>query len=164
MTNHEAVFTKDTNNKKMTVVRTFNAPLQQVWDSWTQSEILDQWWAPKPWKAVTKSMDFREGGQWFYYMEGPEGERHYCKFTYKEIEPNNYYSGSDNFCDENGNVNTDFASMYWKVQFAGDGAATMVTVEINVDKAEDLETILKMGFKEGFTMGLNNLDEVLANS
>jgi uncharacterized protein YndB with AHSA1/START domain len=108
MTKNEAVFTKDTANKTITVVRPFDANQQQVWDAWTQSEILDQWWAPKPWKAGTKSMDFREGGEWFYYMEGPDGERHYSKFIYKTINPITSYSGYDMFSDENGNRNTEF--------------------------------------------------------
>ncbi|MDB5149731.1 MAG: hypothetical protein JWQ57_3751, partial [Mucilaginibacter sp.] len=62
MTNNEAVFTKDLQNKKINVVRTFNAPLNLVWQAWTESDILDQWWAPKPYRAETKLMDFREGG------------------------------------------------------------------------------------------------------
>ena len=162
MTKHEAVFTKDTTNKNITVVRSFNAALQQVWDAWTKSELLDQWWAPKPWKAVTKSMDFREGGQWFYYMQGPEGERHHSYFNYKEIDPKNYYAGNDGFSDEEGNPSSEMPNMDWKVNFAGDGAATMVTIVLSFDKEEDMKTILEMGFQEGFTMGLNNLDELLA--
>jgi len=162
MTTNEAVFTKDIANKKITVVRAFNAPLQRVWDAWTQSDILDQWWAPKPWKAGTKSMDFREGGRWFYYMEGPDGERHYCQFHYKEIVPQKYYSGSDNFCDENGNPNTEFPSIEWKVEFEGHGEKTVVTSILTFSKPEDMDAILTMGFEEGFKMGLGNLDEYLA--
>ncbi len=162
MTKHEAVFTKDTTNKNITVVRSFNVALQQVWDAWTKSELLDQWWAPKPWKAITKSMDFREGGQWFYYMQGPEGERHYSYFNYKEIDPKNYYAGNDGFSDEEGNPSSEMPNMDWKVNFAGDVAATMVTIVISFDKEEDMKAILEMGFQEGFTMGLNNLDELLA--
>lgn len=159
MTKNEAVFTKDTVNKTIKVVRAFNAHQQQVWDAWTQSEILDQWWAPKPWKAGTKSMDFREGGEWFYYMEGPDGERHYCQFQYKTINPITSYSGNDMFCDENGNPNNEFPSMTWRVKFEEANERTTVTSTINFDKAEDMETIIKMGFEEGFKMGLGNLDD-----
>src|SRR5690606_39103015 len=162
MTTNEAVFTKDIANKKITVVRAFNAPLQRVWDAWTQSDILDQWWAPKPWKAGTKSMDFREGGQWFYYMEGPDGEMHYCQFNYKESVPQKYYSGSDNFCDENVNPTTDFPNMDWKVEFDGLGERTVVTSSLTFSKPEDMDAIINMGFEEDFKMGLGNLDEYLA--
>jgi PhnB protein len=164
MATNEAVFTKDTDNKKMTVVRAFNAPLQKVWSAWTQSEILDQWWAPKPWKAGTVSMDFKEGGRWFYYMEGPEGERHYSFFNYKEIVPQKYYSGTDGFSDERGIVNTEMPTLRWKVEFKEDGDKTVVTSTLSFDKQEDMDAILKMGFEEGFKMGLSNLDEYLAKN
>jgi len=164
MATNEAVFTKDTDNKKITIVRAFDAPLQKVWNAYTQSDILDQWWAPKPWKAGTKRMDFREGGQWFYYMEGPDGERHYCLFNYKEIVPQKYYSGSDSFCDKDGNPTNEFPSMNWKTQFEEDGDKTIVTSVITYATIEDMETIIKMGFEEGFKMGQQNLDEYLAKN
>ncbi|MHB1279027.1 MAG: SRPBCC family protein, partial [Bacteroidia bacterium] len=78
-------FLVDKENKKIRVERSFNAPLDLVWAAWTEPEILDQWWAPKPWRAETKSMDFRVGGRWLYCMAGPEGERHWCLFDYKTI-------------------------------------------------------------------------------
>ena len=48
----ETVYTKDAANNKMSVVREFDAPLEKVWKAWTEPKLLDQWWAPKPWKAV----------------------------------------------------------------------------------------------------------------
>jgi uncharacterized protein YndB with AHSA1/START domain len=44
-------FVVDKQNNKVKVTREFAAPLSKVWAAWTQSELLDQWWAPKPWKA-----------------------------------------------------------------------------------------------------------------
>src|SRR5687767_16002716 len=100
-------FQVDKEAKQIKVTREFDAPLDLVWQAWTNSEILDQWWAPKPWKAVTKSMDFREGGTWLYYMQGPEGEKHWCKAEYKSIKPQKFFSWLDAFCDEKGVINKD---------------------------------------------------------
>jgi uncharacterized protein YndB with AHSA1/START domain len=161
MTKNEAVFTKDVTNRTLTIVRPFNASLAKVWDAWTKSEILDQWWAPKPYRAGTVEMDFREGGHWRYYMEGPEGEKHYCQCNYHTIAPRQFYTATDMFCDEQGNPNTEFPSMDWKVSFAEADVQTTVTTVITFARIEDMEAIVKMGFEEGFTMGLGNLDEVL---
>ena len=68
-------FTVDKANKKINVERAFAAPLKKAWAAWTQAELLDQWWAPKPWKAQTKSMDFKVGGRWIYSMTGPDGTK-----------------------------------------------------------------------------------------
>ena len=66
-------FTVDKENKTVNVKREFNASLANVWSAWTEAEILDQWWAPSPWKSKTKSMEFKEGGQRLYAMVGPQG-------------------------------------------------------------------------------------------
>ena len=58
---NKSVLTKDPGGKKLQVVEEFDVPVAAVWEAWTTPELLDQWWAPKPWKAETKSMDFREG-------------------------------------------------------------------------------------------------------
>ena len=162
MATKETIYRKDAANKKLTVVREFDAPLEQVWKAWTQSELLDKWWAPKPWKANTKSMDFRDGGRWLYYMEGPDGTRQYCSADYKNIIPQKSFNVLDAFCDENGTINTDFPRMNWNTQFSASGKGTKVEVQITFATEADLEKIIEMGFKEGFAAAHGNLDELLA--
>ena len=158
----ETIYTVDEAKKTISVVREFDAAPEQVWKAWTQPELLDQWWAPKPWKAGTQSMDYRDGGKWSYYMQGPDGTRHYCFFNYEKIVPNKFFSGEDGFCDEKGNVLTDFPRMGWELNFNKSGNGTKVDILIKFKSLEDLNKIVEMGFKEGFAMGHQNLDELLA--
>ncbi|MDB5256184.1 MAG: Activator of Hsp90 ATPase 1 family protein [Chitinophagaceae bacterium] len=157
-------FTVDKANKKINVEREFAAPLENVWAAWTQSELLDQWWAPRPWMAVTKTMDFKVGGHWLYAMTSPEGEKHWCKINYKSIAPLKNYSALDAFCDENGKPNQPpFPNSLWNNTFSEKGKdTTLVSIEITYESLENLENIINMGFQGGFTMGLSNLDELLA--
>ena len=161
-TKNETVYTKDVANKKMTVVREFAAPVDRVWAAWTQAELLDKWWAPKPWKAETKSQNFKEGGKWLYSMVGPQGERHWSGCNYNSIMPAKNFITLDYFCDENGNINPDFGTSTWNNQFQSSGNGTKVTVEITYDSVENMDKQIQMGFKEGFAMGHDNLDELLA--
>lgn len=154
-------FSVDKENNRVNVEREFAAPVGKVWAAWTQSELLDQWWAPRPWKARTKSMDFREGGSWLYAMVGPEGEEHWAKVEYKTIAPQQSFSANDAFCDEHGTINTEFAQAIWTNTFTEADGTTTVSVAIQYDKYEDIEQMIQMGFKEGFTMALGNLDELL---
>lgn len=156
-------FTVDKANNKIKVEREFDAPVNLVWTAWTESDLLDQWWAPKPYRAETKSQDFSEGGTWLYCMVGPEGDRHWCRADYKAIKPKSKLSWLDAFCDENGKVNTGHPRSLWNNVFTETGDSTVVNIEISYDKLEDLETVIKMGFKEGFTMGLENLDHYLSS-
>lgn len=155
-------FLVDKENKRITVERSFAAPLALVWSAWTQAEILDQWWAPKPWRAETKAMQAADGGRWQYCMVSPEGERHWCIFDYERVEAQQYFSGRDAFCDENAHINPEMPSTFWHNTFAADGGSTLVRVELRFDSLEHLETLLEMGFQGGFTMGLGNLDAYLA--
>jgi len=154
-------FVVDKSQNKVTVTRAFLAPLEKVWAAWTESEWLDQWWAPKPWKADTATMDFKEGGFWLYAMGGPDGEKHWSRADYEKIEPLKSFSGVDAFCDEHGNLIEDFPKSYWNVKFIQTKDATTVVIEIKYDSLADLEKYIEMGFKEGFTSALGNLDELL---
>lgn len=159
MTN-ETKITQD-GTTKLVVTRSFKASKDKVWRAWTESALLDQWWAPKPWKAETKEMDFTEGGHWLYAMVGPDGEKHWCRADYKTVDAQSSFSALDAFCDENGNPNTDFPRMNWFNTYTALGDTTDVTIEISFDSEESLNKIVEMGFKEGFSMGLTNLDELL---
>lgn len=159
----ETIYTKDLANKKIVALRQFEAPVDLVWRAWTESELLEKWWAPKPFKAVTQSMQFSIGGKWRYYMEGPDGTRHYCLVGYDNIIPGKFFSGIDGFCDEQGTLIKEMPSMFWECTFTPHGKATSVQVDVKFDSVEDLERIVEMGFKEGFAMAHGNLDELLAS-
>lgn len=162
ITKHEARVAKDTANNKVTVVKEFDADVQQVWKAWTDSTILDKWWAPKPWRAETNKMNFKEGGAWLYSMVGPEGERHYGRADYTKIEKEKSFTVSDSFTDEKGNKNPDMPSTTWNVKFLKTPNGTKVEIVITGNNEGDVERMLDMGFEEGFKMGLDNLDELLA--
>lgn len=161
MSNKQTTISKDAANKKLIVVREFDAPLEEVWKAWTEKDILDQWWAPKPWKAKTKAMDFREGGSWLYSMTGPDGTELYSRADFKTIVQNKSFIADDAFCDENGKVSYDFPGSHWKNEFSQTATGTKVEVEITFATEEDMKKLIEMGFEAGFTAAHGNLDEVL---
>lgn len=154
-------FSVNKESKTINVTREFAANRNLVWDAWTKSELLDQWWAPEPYKNKTKTMDFREGGYWLYAMTSPENVSHWCKADYQKIEDKVSFSCLDAFCDENGNINSDFPRSQWNNRFNENGDNTTVNITIQFASLNDLEKIVEMGFKEGFTMGLEQLDKLL---
>ncbi len=154
-------FTVDKGSNTVNVKREFAANLDLVWNAWTKPELLDQWWAPKPYRTETKSMDFKEGGMWLYAMISPSSEKHWCKNDYHKIDWLKSFTGLDAFCDENGSVNQDMPRTIWTNVFSVTGDKTLVTITAKYDSLADLEKIIELGFKEGFTMALGNLDELL---
>jgi uncharacterized protein YndB with AHSA1/START domain len=155
-------FIVDKEHNKVKVTREFAAPLTEVWAAWTQSELLDEWWAPKPWKTQTKTMEFKDGGRWIYAMLGPEGEVHWCRADFKSISPMKSFKVDEAFCDPEGNITRDYPIASWLCKFRETENKTIVDIEIQYESLADLEKYIEMGFKEGFTMALGNLDELLA--
>lgn len=155
-------FTVDRATNAIQVKRAFAAELPLVWDAFTKSELLDQWWAPKPWTVRTKAMDFREGGHWLYAMVSPEGEEHWGKVTYETIQNQKGYTAHDGFTDAAGTINETMPQATWQNRFMDQGEVTLVTLQITYDNLAQLETILQMGMQGGLTMCLENLDELLA--
>lgn len=154
-------FTVNKEKNMVNVKREFEADLELVWEAWTNPEILDQWWAPKPYKTQTKSMDFREGGMWLYSMISPKDEKHWCKADYKKIEHQKSYSYIDNFCDENGKVSEKFPNSFWTNVFKEDKETTTVNITIQYESLEALEKVIEVGFKDGFIMAMQNLDQYI---
>lgn len=160
-TNLQFDFTVNKENNTVNVKREFAANLELVWEAWTNPAILDLWWAPKPYRTETKSMNFKEGGTWLYAMISPEDEKHWCKNDYHKIDHQKSYSGLDAFCDENGKVNMEMPRTLWTNNFIENGDSTTVNIVAQYESLSDLEKIIQMGFKEGFTMALENLDQYL---
>lgn len=142
--------------------REFEAPVSLVWRAYTEAELLDQWWAPQPWKTETRSMDFRPDGKWLYDMVGPDGERHGAVQIFREIVFEKYFSGTDAFTDQNGNINESMPVAAWKNTFTPTANGTLVKVDAVYPNKEALEMVIRMGMDKGIAMAHNNLDELLA--
>lgn len=158
---NETIFTISDDKKTLVVERKFDAPVSRVWDFWTKQELLEQWWAPQPWKAVTKSFEFGEGGHWHYAMAGPEGEKHWGWMDYLQIDPKKNFRGNDCFCDEEGTVDRDLPTADWHNEFIEDGSSTLVIITTVYNAPDELNKVIEMGMKEGLRMTLDQLEELL---
>jgi uncharacterized protein YndB with AHSA1/START domain len=153
-------FTVDKATNTIHITREFAADLDLVWDAFTKAEMLDQWSAPKPWKARTKEMDFREGGRWLYAMVSSENVSHWSLVEFIKIGVKSSFSTRNSFSDENGNsINNAFSLV--KNSFKAGTETTTVHIEKKFDDLSTLEMMIAKGFKEGTAAGLTNLDEYL---
>jgi uncharacterized protein YndB with AHSA1/START domain len=153
-------FTVDKATKTVFVNREFDAPLSLVWDAFTRQEILDQWWAPKPYASKTKFMDFKVGGRRFYAMVSPEGQENWQLQKYTSISPKTNFKYFSAFADKD--ENPSLPGSEWDLSFSEQNGITKVSIVIKNDSLERMEKMIEMGFKEGFTMTLNYLEELLA--
>lgn len=154
-------FTVDKAAKTVFVTREFAAGLPLVWDAFTKQEILDQWWAPKPWASQTKVMDFTVGGRRFYAMVSPDGQMMWSVQKYTSITPKTNFKYLNAFADAD--ENPELPGSDWDYSFSEENGKTKVSIIIYNDSLERMEKMIEMGFKEGFTATLDELDQLLAS-
>ena len=58
--------------------------------------------------------------------------------------------------------NRELPGSEWDYNFSEQNGKTKVSISIYNESLERLEKMIEMGFKEGFTMTLKNLEEILA--
>jgi uncharacterized protein YndB with AHSA1/START domain len=155
-------FTVDKATKTVFINREFAADLSLVWDAYTKQEILDQWWAPKPWESKTKFMNFEVGGRRFYAMVSPEGQERWAVQKYTSISPKTNFKILNAFADKD--ENPELPGSEWDLTFSEQNGKTKVSISIYNESLERMEQMIEMGFKEGFSLVLKNLEELLATT
>jgi uncharacterized protein YndB with AHSA1/START domain len=138
----------------------FDADISLVWDAITKPELLDQWYAPAPWKSRTKHMNFEVGGRRFYAMVSPEGQEMWAVQKYTSISPKTNFQFYNAFADKDENLQ--LPGSEWDLNFTEQKDSTKVNIAIYNESLERMERMIAMGFKEGFTATLGNLKNLLA--
>lgn len=153
-------FTVDKTTKTVCIIREFDAERWLVWDAFTTPEILDQWTAPAPWVAKTKYMNFEVGGKRFYAMVSPEGQERWAIQEYVSISPKTHFKMLNAFADKD--ENPELPGSEWDYTFSEQNGKTTVSISIYNESLARMEKMIEMGFKEGFTMTMTNLEKLLA--
>jgi uncharacterized protein YndB with AHSA1/START domain len=93
-------------SKQIEVTKTFNAPVEMVWQVWVDPELVKRWWGPKYFTSPVAKMDFREGGRSIVSMQAPKkmgGQEFYSVWEYTSIIPLNRIEFIQSLSDEDGN-------------------------------------------------------------
>src|SRR5690349_7395217 len=156
-------FKVDQSTNTILIDKEFDAELSLVWDAFTTQEILDEWWAPKPLVSKTKVMNFEVGGRRFYAMVWPDGREHWGIQRYTLINPKTRIKWLSSFTDNEENINTELPTSEWELNFSEQHAqgTTKVSIVIKHKTLANIEAEIQMGFKEGFSVILNYLEQLL---
>jgi len=84
---------------KLTIERTFQASIEEVWELWTTKDGIESWWGPEGFSVAVRDLDLRPGGDLLYTMSAvraeeidymvkagmPLSNNHHIKFV--EVDP-----------------------------------------------------------------------------
>jgi uncharacterized protein YndB with AHSA1/START domain len=82
--------------------RTFNASVADVWRVWIDADSIKKWWGPKSYTAVVVRNDVREGGSFLWAMKSEQGRMFWNTGTYQEVVANKKIVSTMSFSNENG--------------------------------------------------------------
>jgi len=60
---------------RLTLERTFRAPIHEVWELWTTREGIEAWWGPDGFSVDVRSLELRAGGALVYVMSAVAQEQ-----------------------------------------------------------------------------------------
>jgi uncharacterized protein YndB with AHSA1/START domain len=62
-----------------------DAPIELVWQVWTNPEHIKHWWGPDGFTNTIQKMDVTNGGEWIFTMHGPDGNNYPNKTIFREV-------------------------------------------------------------------------------
>lgn len=145
----------DANDRTLTLERTFNGPIQLVWDAWTQPEHIAQWWGPKGMETRVLEHNFEVGGNWKYAMTMPDGSDFIADGVYTEIAELKRIFSSANFKPMTEGVEI-------QARFEANGDQTNFRFSVVHPTAEYCQQQEKMGFTNGWGSVFDRLGEFVS--
>ena len=127
-----------TGTSELRIKRTFQAPIELMWQVWTDPGHLVEWWGPDGFTSTIHTMDFREGGEWRLTMHSPDGTNFPNRSIFREIVPmkkivfehfNPHFITSVTFEAAGGETTID-----WRMEF---DSAEMRDIVVQAHKAEE---------------------------
>ena len=155
---------RDVDALTLTIVATFDASVERVWQVWEDPRQLERWWGPPTWPATFVRHDFVPGGASRYYMTGPEGEKSRGWWTTtmidapRRLEFDNGFAGDDGEPDKGNEVEP----MRMTVTLDTVDGVTRMTTVTAFASTEQLEQVLEMGMEEGMREAMGQIDALLA--
>lgn len=139
-------------NRQLSIIRTLNAPIDLVWEVWSNPEHIAQWWGPEGFTNTIKVMDFKEQGEWKFTMHGPDGTNYPNRSIFKEIVPYKKIVFE--------HFNPHFITT---VLFEDRGEETLMNWTVVLDSAEILQALIKSHkADEGLKQNAGKLEKYLS--
>ncbi|HQV12746.1 MAG TPA: SRPBCC family protein [Nitrospira sp.] len=144
-------------SRELKLELTLDAPRAKIWRCWTESDLLKQWFTPKPWSTVYADLDVRPGGRMNVTMRSPEGEEIPSTGVYLEIVPRERLVTTDAYSA--GWLPSEKPFMTSIITLADAGPEkTAYRAVVRHWRTQDREVHEKMGFHDGWTAAARQLE------
>ena len=153
---------RDLDNRSLTIVADFAAPVERVWQVYADPRQLEKVWGPPTYPATVVDHDLTPGGRVNYFMTGPDGEKFAGYWKVTAVDELRSFEFEDGFADLDFTPNPDMPVAKNVYTFTEDGGRTRATFVAVYDTAAGLQQVLDMGVVEGAGAAINQIDGLIA--
>ena len=152
--------------KQLHFERTYAAPIERVWDAWTQPELLRRWWGPDKTTVVECEIDLTIGGTIHVVTEAGaemgkyQGTRWPMSGTFSRIDRPDRLTYDARSWTEGEEVGSTIHHTN-DIALRSTGAATLVTLDVTITEIGPKAKMAAFGMKWGYEAQLDALEGVL---
>jgi uncharacterized protein YndB with AHSA1/START domain len=150
----------DYDSLTVTVIADFDAPIEQVWELWSDPRKLERWWGPPTYPATFEKHDLTPGAEVTYFMAGPEGDA-WGMWRVTAVGPPTSLEFTDAFADTDGTPIADMPVNTVRVQLSQREDGTRMEMRSAFESREDMETWVRLGTVEGLQQAVGQMDALL---
>lgn len=145
------------------VVRSFESPIQPVWNAFTRTELVSRWMlGPPGWSMPICEMDFRVGGRYENrFRNDEEGMEFGLVGEFRAIEPFNKIVQHESHVLGNAREDAGIASVI-TITFQETNGVTRVVTQIEYPSKEARSAALATGMTDLMEMGYRRIDALLS--
>lgn len=153
----------DTDYDRLTVtlISDFDAPVERVWELWSNPRKLERWWGPPDYPATFGKHDLIPGAEVTYFMTGPDGDRHGGMWRVTAVDPPTSLEFSDVFADTDGAPITEMPVSRVSVRLTERDSGTRMELRSKFESRDHLDKWIGTGTLEGLQQAIAQMDALL---
>lgn len=155
---------KDVDRLTLKLVAEFDAPLERVWQLWSDPRQLERWWGPPEWPATVERHELAPGGEVTYTMTGPDGQSSRGWWRVTKVDPLRAIEFTDGFGRPDGTPDPELPTTAVRVRLTERPAGgTRMELHFVFQSRERMEQLERGGAFEVFPSSVAQMDAVLAS-
>jgi uncharacterized protein YndB with AHSA1/START domain len=151
----------DYDDLSITLIADFDAPIDRVWELWSDPRKLERWWGPPDYPATVDKHALTPGGEVTYSMTGPEGDEHRGVWRVTSVDPPTSLKFTDAFADSDGAPLEDSPVSEISMRLLEHEGGTRMELRMKFENHGDMQQILDLGTVEGVTQAVGQMDGLL---
>jgi len=137
------------------ITRVFDAPRDLVFKTYTDPQLIPQWWSPKIYTTVVDTMEVRPGGIWRFVQRDADGNPYAFHGVYHTVAPSEQLIYTFEFEGMPGHVMLD------TITFEDQNGKTKLTEQAVFQSVGDRDGMLATGMEEGSAQTMDRFADLL---